>query len=355
MIPIARPLIGEEEKKAVLEVLESGMLAQGPRVREFEEAFARYCGCKYGIATSNGTTALEVALRGFGITRGEVLVPSFTFIATATSVVHAGARPVFVDVDKETFTMDPEDLKKKITPKTRAIIPVHLYGQCAPMDEILEIARENNLVVIEDACQAHGAEYKKKKAGSMGDAGVFSFYPTKNMTTGEGGMVVTSNSEAAERMRLYRNHGQASRYEHVSLGHNYRMTDIAAAIGLEQLKKLEDFIEARRKNANYYNEQLENLDGVRTPIEAPERRHTYNQYTLVVEERDMLASALENKGIGYGIYYPKGCHEQPVFSTRDRLPNTDWLTKRVVSIPVYPGLSQEELETVARTIKSVFS
>ena len=250
MIPIARPLIGEEEKYAVLEVLDSGMLAQGPRVKAFEEAFAEMCGVSHAVATSSGTTALHVALLAHGIgPDDEVITSPFTFIATANSILFTGARPVFVDIDPITFNLDPGALESAITPKTKAILPVHLFGLLAAMDKILEISAAHRLTVIEDACQAHGAEYQGRRAGSFG-TGTFSLYPTKNITSAEGGMLTTNSDEIAAACRVIRQHGMVRSYHHDELGFNFRITDrVHAAIGLAQLGKLEKFNAARIANA----------------------------------------------------------------------------------------------------------
>jgi len=348
-VSIAKPLIGAEEKKAVNAVLAGGMLAQGAQVAEFEKRFAKYIGTKHAIATSNGTTALMMALNSLNIKR-EVLVPSFTFIASVTSILYAGAKPVFVDIDPDTYCMDPKDAKKKITKKTSAIMPVHLYGQPCEMDDIMDLATRNDIYVIEDACQSHGAQYNKKKTGSFGDAGCFSFYPTKNMTTGEGGMVTTDNDMLASRIKAYRDHGQEQRYWHTSLGYNFRMTNINAAIGIEQLKKLNKFNSTRIKNAKYYNKNIENVE--MTPFEAPNVKHVYHQYTLWVDERDQFLQHLSARGIGYGVYYPVGAHEQPVVKSKAKLKWTKEACDHVVSIPIHAGLTKKDLERVVAAVNS---
>lgn len=352
MIPISKPWIGDEEKKEIERVLESGMLASGEWVKKFEQEFARYVGTKYAVATTNGTQALILALMAIGVKDKDVIVPSFTFIATATSVIAAGGRPVFADIDERTYNIDPSELKKKITDKTVAIIPVHLYGQPANMDEITEFAESRNLWVIEDAAQAHGAEWNGKKAGALGDIAAFSFYPTKNMTTGEGGMITTNNEEFVEKIELLRNHGQKERYNHISLGWNFRMTNIAAAIGLVQLKKLDIANDLRRKNAKYYDE---NLDGiVETPYVDSRAKHVYHQYTIKTKHRERLVESLTKHEIGYGIYYPRGVHEQPVMKELGfsaSLPITERVCKEVLSIPVHPLLKQNELEKIVDVIK----
>lgn len=354
MIPIAKPWIGEEEKKEVEKVLDSGMLAYGEWAKRFEKEFAEYIGVKHALSTTNGTQALILALEALNIRGKEVLVPSFTFISSVTSVIRAGGRPVFVDIDPRTYNIDPEDVRKKITENTIAIIPVHLYGQPANMDEIMEIADEHDLYVIEDAAQAHGAEWKGKKVGSIGHIAAFSFYPTKNMTTGEGGMITTNDDELAYRVAMLRNHGQKERYLHVELGWNFRMTNIAGAIGVVQLKKLDKANEIRRSNARFYNEVLE--DKVATPYEDRRAKHVYHQYTIRVKNREKLIEEFRREGIGFGIYYPRGNHQQPIIQKLGfsaRLPVTEKICKEVISIPVHPLISKEDRERIVNTIEKV--
>ena len=308
MIPIARPLIGEEEKQAVMEVLGSGQLAQGPRVAAFEAAFAEFCGVKHAIATSSGTTALQVALLAHGIGAGdEVITSAFSFVASANMILAVGAKPVFADIETDYFTIDPEAILAQLTPDTRALIVVHLYGQACDMDAIAEIARERNLAIIEDACQAHGAEYKGRVVGAHGTA-CYSFYPTKNMTTAEGGMITTNSDEIAEQARMLRNHGGSQRYQHEILGYNFRMTEIQAAIGLVQLGKLPAWNEVRRKNAQRLTMGLEGIPGITTPKVRPGATHVFHQYTVRVDQRDQLIENLKANGIGFGIHYP-----QPIY------------------------------------------
>lgn len=355
MIPIAQPLIGEEEKQAVLEVLESGMLAQGPRVQAFEEAFAKYCGVKYAVATSSGTTALHVALLAHGIgPEDEVITTPFTFIASANSILYVGARPVLVDIDRVTFNIHPDLLEPAITPHTKAIMPVHLFGLPADMDPILEIAERYGLAVIEDACQAHGAEYRGKRAGSFG-TGCFSFYPTKNITTAEGGMITTEDEEIAERCRVIRQHGMRRRYYHDELGFNFRMTDVHAAIGLAQLGKLERFNGARIANARYLDEHLR---GVVIPAVPEGRRHVFHQYTVRVLDgrRDAVLDGLRERGIGTGVYYPVPVHQQRFY--RDMgydltLPEAERAAREVLSLPIHPGLSAADLETIVEAVNEL--
>ncbi len=347
MIPIARPQMGEDEKRRVWEAMDSGSLAQGPRVRELEDQFAAFIGVEHAVATSSGTTALHLALLGYGIGEGdEVITVPFTFIASANSIVYTGARPVFVDIDERDFTMDVDRIEAAITPRTKALMPVSLYGQPAAMDAIGEIAERHGLAVVEDAAQAHGAAVGDRKSGSWG-AGTFSFYPTKNMTTGEGGMITTHDRELAERVRLLREHGMKVRYHHEVVGYNFRMTDIAAAIGLAQLPKLPGFNDRRRAIAARYDAELQ---GVITPFVRPGVTHVYHQYTIRVNDRDAFAERLKERGVGSAIYYPIPVHRQKPFVAlglgEGTYPVTDRLTEQVLSIPVHPSLSDDEVNTV---------
>ena len=355
MIPIASPIIGEEEKRAVIRVLDSGRLAQGEVVKEFEEDFAGYTGTRYAVATNNGTTALHTALLAVGVGEGdEVITTPFTFIATANSILYCSARPVFADIDFETFNIDTEEIKEKITKKTKAIHIVHLYGQPCDMGAIMEICEDYRLKLIEDACQAHGAEYRGRKVGSFGDAACFSFYPTKNMTTGEGGMITTSNREVAKRARFLRSHGSGVRYNHEILGYNYRMTDIAAAIGIEQLKKLDAFNKKRIENARKLTAGLKDTGGLVTPCQLKEVKHVYHQYTVRVDDREGLIRRLEERGIGYGIHYPKPVHRQAVYQNlgySDSLPEAEKACEDVLSLPVHPGVGEEDIEYIISTVK----
>lgn len=356
-VSIASPIIEDEEINAVVEVMKSGMIAQGPRVIEFEEKFAEYVGVKYGIATNSGTSALHTALLAAGIGEGdEVITTPFTFAATGNSILYTGARPVFVDVDEDTFTIDPAKIEDAITDKTKAIMPVQLYGQSADMDPIMKIAKEHDLVVIEDAAQAHGAEYKGKKVGCLGDMACFSFYPTKNMTTSEGGMITTNSEEFAENARIYRAHGSPTKYHHDVLGYNFRMTDIAAAIGLEQLKKIDSFNEKRIENAKYLNEGLRDCDLIETPVVSDGYKHVYHQYTIKVKDgkRDEFSEYLLENGIGNGIYYPIPLYNQVLYTNmgyNQALPVTDKIVEEVLSLPVHAALTKEDLDLIIKVIK----
>jgi len=358
MIHMAKPQIGEEEKQAVMEVLDSGMLAQGPRVKAFEEAFAEMCGVKYAIATSSGTTALHLALLANRIGVGdEVITSAFTFIASANSILYTGARPVFVDIDPRTFNLSADLIEVAITPKTKAIMPVHLYGLTCDMDPILRVAEKHNLVIIEDACQSHGAGYKGRKAGSFG-TGAFSLYPTKNITSGEGGMITTDDPVIDEKCRVVRQHGMRKRYYHDELGFNFRMTDVHAAIGLAQLKKLDKFNVQRRANARFLSE---NLKGVTAPNIPDGQTHVFHQYTVRVPDgmRDALHTYLQEHEVGSEVYYPVPIHQQSFYVSdlgyKDSLPETERAAQEVLSLPVHAGLSASDLETIVAAVNEFFA
>ncbi|GAP21750.1 DegT/DnrJ/EryC1/StrS family aminotransferase [Leptolinea tardivitalis] len=353
MINMARPQIGDDEKKAVLEVMDSGIIAQGPRTKAFEEAFASMCTTKHAIATSSGTTALHIAMLANKIGAGdEVITSAFTFIASANSVIYAGGRPVFVDIDPKTFNIDADLIEAAITPKTKAILPIHLFGLPCDMEKIMAIAKKHNLLVIEDACQSHGATFKGKKVGSFG-TGTFSLYPTKNITSGEGGMITTNDDAVEEACRVIRNHGMRKRYYHDEIGYNFRMTDMHAAIGLAQIAKLEMFNQKRQENAAFYDK---NLKGVVTPFVPEGCQHVYHQYTVRVPggKRDALRAYLAEHEIGSEVYYPVPIHKQGFYQTdygyHISLPETEKAASEVLSIPVHPGISAADREKVAATI-----
>ncbi len=353
MISAAKPIIGDDERQAVDRVLRSGMLAQGPEVAAFEEEFSKYVGGYKCVAVNSGTSALHMALLAADIKAGdEVIVPSFTFAATANSVALTGATPVFVDIDPRTFNIDPAAIEAAITPKTKAIQPVHLYGQPAQMDKILGIAKKHNLLILEDAAQAHLATFNGQYLGSFGIAGTFRFYPTKHMTSGEGGMISCATDEFARMCKLLRNQGMEKRYENEVVGFNTRMTDIHAAIGRVQLAKVEEWNKIRQQNANFLDE---NLSGVVTPYVIPNAVHVYHQYTIRVSghNRDKFAEEMTKRGVGNGVYYPIPVHQLPSFNLKFDLPNTTAACKEVISIPVHPSLTQSELETVVEVINSI--
>jgi perosamine synthetase len=347
MIPISKPLIGEEERMAVSRTLESGLLAQGPRVAEFERAFANFIGVEHAIATANGTMALHAALLAHGIGPGdEVITTPFTFIASVNAILYVGARPVFVDID-DSFNINAQLIEAAITERTRAILPVHLYGQPVDLDIIGDIARRHGLILIEDACQAHGAEFSGRRVGSFG-TGCFSFYATKNMTTGEGGIITMNDADAAARARSIISHGMRVRYYHDTLGYNYRMTDIAAAIGIEQLKKLPAFNARRADRAVIYNDQLAAIPGLITPHVRPGRTHVFHQYTIRIApdctySRDALVEVLQQQGIGAGIYYPVPVHRQSSIQAiglgGGMFPVAEQMAVEVLSLPIHPGVT----------------
>ncbi len=360
-IPVARPAIGQEEISAVTEVLKSGMLASGERVLEFEQKFADLCGSNYAVAVNNGTAALHAALLAAGIGPGdEVIVPAFTFVATASAVAMCGAKPVFADVEETTFNISPQQVTEKITPKTKAVIGVHLFGQPCDIEALQEICEPKGLKFIEDAAQAHAAQYKNGRVGSFGHLACFSFYATKNMITGEGGMVTTSDKGYNARLRLLINHGQSEKYLHTSLGYNYRMTDIGAALGLVQLRKLEKFNMRRRKNAEYYNANIK-AKGLSVPFVGPARNHVYHQYVVRLTEefplnRQAFIDYLKSKGIGSAVHYPIPLHRQPLFGLEndpDPCPVATGLAGSVLSLPVHPLLDQKELAYICDTINRV--
>lgn len=359
MIPYAKPLIGEEEKKKVLEVMDSGMIASGPVTAQFEKEFASYIGTGFGIATSNGTTALHVALLAAGIKPGDkVLTTPFTFIASGNSILYCGAKPVFVDIDPRTFLIDPAKVEEALEkdPEIKALLVVHLYGLSCEMEKIMSLVEKHKLILIEDCAQAHGAEYQGKKTGSFGHAAAFSFYPTKNMTTGEGGIMVTNGEDIAAKGRQIINHGRSGRYFHDMLGYNYRMTDIAAAIGSVQLGKLDDFNAKRRANAEYLSTHLAGLDWLQLPYVPKECNHVYHQYTVKVEKRDAFAQWLQEKGVGNSIVYPIPIHKQPFYQEivgKDlSLPVAEEVAQKVISLPIHPALTEEQLAEMVQIIKS---
>lgn len=356
MIPVARPDIDEAEIAAVTEVLRSGMLAGGKRVAELEARWAEFIGVRHAIAVSNGTVAEMCIFAGMGLGPGdEVITVSHTFNATVSSILYTGATPVFVDIDPETYDIDPDRVAAAITPRTKAICPVHLFGLPADMDPLLELAERHSLAIVEDACQAHGAEYRGRRVGSFGH-GAFSLYGTKNMTTGEGGLITTEDDGLANWIRLYRNQGMRERYRHEILGYNFRLTDIAAAIGLCQLDKLERNTARRQAVAKRYDEAFADLPVV-VPSVPADRTHVYHQYTLDVgPARDAIVADLAAAGVSTGIYYPIPVHRQPyvlALGIRAELPVTDRAAARSLSLPMFPGLTDDDQATVIEAVRAV--
>ncbi len=351
-IPIAKPIIGRDVRKAVNKVLRSGNLTQGPEVAAFEREFSKFVNERECVAVNSGTSALHLALLSLGIGAGdEVIIPSFTFAATANSVALTGAKPVFVDIDIKTYNMDPNLIENAITPSTKVIQVVHLYGLPANMTKIVEIAKRHNLLIIEDAAQAHNAAINGQPVGTFGDAAAFSFYPTKNMTSGEGGMIVFKDKDAARLARLYRNQGMEKRYQNEIIGFNLRMTDIHAAIGRTQLKHLSKWSKKRQDNAMTLSSHLQN---VITPFTPAGFSHVFHQYTIrVPKNRDTFADSLSKAGIGNSVYYPTQVHRLPSFNSPISLPQTQLATETVLSLPIHPSLSKQELRRVANEVNSL--
>jgi dTDP-4-amino-4,6-dideoxygalactose transaminase len=354
MIPIARPDLGQEEIDALADVIRSGMVAQGPRVAELEKRFAEFTGVKHTVATANGTLALMAIFEGLGLGPGdEVITVSHTFAATANAILSTGANPVFVDIEPDTYLIDAKQIEAAITPRTRAIVPVHLYGLVADMDMIGAIADRHGLTVVEDACQAHGASFRDRKAGSFGH-GAFSLYATKNMTTAEGGFITTDDDQLADWVRRYRNQGMRARYQFEMLGFNYRMTDLNAAIGLVQLDKLPRGIERRRAVAARYDEAFAGLP-IRTPVTPEGRAHVYHQYNVFIgPTRDQVLGAVKEAGVGADIYYPLPVHRQGYIQERGLhadLPITDRTAAESMALPIYPSLTEAEQTTVIDAVR----
>jgi len=382
LIKVATPMVGEEEIQAVAEVLKSGRYVQGPKVRNFEEKFAEYIGAKHAIATNSGTAALHIALAAAGIGPGdEVIVPPLTFFATVEAVLHQNAVPIFADIDPETCTLDPDDLSKRISRKTKAIIPVHLFGHPAEMDPLMELAEDYNLIVIEDAAQAHGAEYKERKVGSIGHIGCWSFYATKNMTTGEGGMITTNDDKIDKLARIIRNHGMTTRDDHVFLGYNYRMSEINAAIGIVQLAKLDKLNAIRTRISLYLRKQLEEIEWLSPLTIKPYVKHAFFWCPFKVNEEKIgittseLIKILREKGVEVRHRYYTPLYKQEVLIKKQTyphkcpfhcsyyghnidyakvyLPNAERVAGKIIGLPNHPNLTKEDLNRLIEIIKSI--
>lgn len=357
MIPIACPLIGNEEKNNVLAVLSSGQLAAGNEVRNFETAFAQYCGTRFAVATCNGTVALHTALLASGIGPGDrVLTTPFTFAATVAAILHCGAIPVFADIDERTLNICPRAMHTLVREhQPKAAIIVHLFGIPCAMEQIMQLADSYRFTLLEDCAQAHGAEFHGKCVGTFGHAAAFSFYATKNMTTGEGGMLVTDDEELYYRARLLINHGSKDKYKHEVIGYNYRMTEIAAAIGLAQLRKLPGFTKARQANAARLTECLAGMKSITAPVVPAGAEGVFHHYTIRSTQREQLRQRLEQAGVQSGIYYPVPLHLQPVFAryASVSLPASEKASKEVLSLPVHPGLSKSDMDTICAALTSV--
>lgn len=350
--------IAPEVNTAISRCIESADFILGRDVESFEQEFASYCGTRHAVGVDSGMSALELALRAYGIGDGdEVITVSHTFSATAFAISATGARPVFVDVDPRTYSMDPALIEAAITPNTKAILPVHLYGQPADIDEISRIARANKLVLIEDACQAHGARFGETRVGSWGDAACFSFYPGKNLGAyGDGGMIVTNHEQVAEDLRVLRNCGQREKYQHVVVGFNHRLDNLQAAVLRVKLPHLDRWNAARREAAQLYNKLLAGADGVVTPHETQDRTHVFHLYVIQHPNRDGLLTYLNERGIRAGLHYPTPVHLQPCYRDLDvasgSLPVTESLAAKVISLPMYPELSAEQVNFVCESVLS---
>jgi len=343
-----------EIEETIKNILESGHFVLGPHVNALEKEIALYHNAKYAVSLASGTDALHLSLKALGIKDGdEVITTPFTFIATAEAVTYTGAVPIFADIDKYTLNIDPAKIEEKITPKTRAIIPVHLFGQPVDMDEIMDIARRYNLKVIEDCAQAFGAKYKNAYVGSIGDTGCFSFYPSKNLGAyGDGGMLITNNHEIYEKVKLLRNHGSPVSYRHNFIGYNSRLDEIQAAILRIKLRHIDAYNQKRRELAGLYTSILNNV--VQCPVEMPDRRHVYHQYTIRSQQRAKIKKFLEANSISSVIYYPIPLHLQEAFQylgyRENDLPESESAAKDVLSLPIYPGLEPEKVQLVAHTV-----
>jgi perosamine synthetase len=363
LIPINLPEIGEEEIEAVVKVMRRGPLTNalgaGPAVTKFEENYAKFAGVKHAVAVNSGTAALHSAIVAVGVKPGdEVILPSFTFVATAEAVVMAGGKPVFTDIDPETYNISPVEIEKNVTKQTKAVVPVDLYGFSADAEPIRKIALEHGLAVVEDAAQAHGATYQGKPAGSFSDAVCWSLYASKNITTGEGGVVTTDNDEAAETLRLIRTHGEKAKYASLMLGYNYRMSEIQAAIGLVQLEKLPVFLAKRRKNAQRLTEILAETERLLLPKETKDRLHSWYLYTVRLKdgakaERDKILEELKKKGIGAAAYYVHPVHTMPYYQEtfgERKLPETEKAAAQVFSLPIHPGVMDAQVDYIGNTL-----
>jgi perosamine synthetase len=361
LITIANPSIDEQAIKDVKAIIRTGKLVQGERVQEFEKAFAKYIGTEFAVAVNSGTAALHISLLASGIKEGdEVITTPFSFVASSNAILMCRAKPVFVDIEPDTYNIDSSLIQAKISPRTKAIVAVHLYGQPFDIGTVSEICRENGLALIEDACQAHGAEYSGRKVGSFG-TGCFSFYPTKNMTTSEGGMVTTNDDSIDDACRLLRSQGQLERYCHTILGYNYRMTEIQAAIGLSQLARLDEFNQRRIGNAAFLTDAIATIPGLIPPVIRPGRKHVFHQYTVRVTKeyplsRDQLQEHLQRSDIGCAVHYPIPIHRQPLYTSlgyADKLPVAEEASNEVISIPVHPALTRDDLNSIIEALRCV--
>jgi perosamine synthetase len=362
MISIANTLLQDKEIEAAVQVMRSGALRQGKICEEFEKEFSAHVGSKHAVTCSSGTAALHLAYMACLEEGDEVLVPSLTFIATGSMVTMARGKPIFCDIDPETLVIDLEDAERKIHDGTRAIAPVHIFGNACNIDKIRDFAQKYNLYIIWDAAQAHGAKYNGQDIGGLDDFVCYSFYPSKNMFTGEGGMVTLNNDSWKEKIRFLRTHGQTGKYYHTMLGLNYRMTDVEAAIGLEQLKRLDDMVARRRSNAACLTEGLSKIPGLTPQKITSNSEHAYHQYCALVDkeqfgmDRDELATALKKRGIATGVHYPRGLHQQPIFEElyhQTELPICERICNEILALPVHHGLGASQMEYILDTLKEI--
>lgn len=351
-IPITKIVVDDKTVKAAVDALKSGQWLHGKRTEEFENQFAKFCNTKYAVSVSSGTTALFLALKQFDVKNGdEVLVPSFSFVATASTVSMCGAKPIFVDVDDKNFTIDPNDIEKRITKKTKGIVPVHLFGHPADMNKIMKIAKQHSLFVLEDAAQAHGSSYRGKKIGSIGNAACFSFYPSKNLTVcGDGGMITSNDKNFINKIKILRNHGRKKGYIHTILGYNFRLNEIQAGIGLSRLKNLSKNNLLRRKIARVYDSELS--ESIVKPKEESWGTHVYHQYSILTDMRDKLQKYLTKNNISSSIFYPIPIHKQPMYKNQNRikLPVSEKLSSKILSIPIFPTMTKKEQKFVINAI-----
>jgi len=357
-IAINIPIVGKEEIFAVTSILRNGALTSsaiqgGKHVQAFEKSVTSFVKSKYAIAVNSGTAALQASLYALDIKKGdEVLVPSFTFVATANAIVSTGAKPVFVDILKENYTVDPDDLQKKITKKTRAIIPVHLYGNVANIERLSEITKKYNIPIIEDAAQSLGSTYKRKHTGTFFEMGCYSMYPAKVMTSGEGGFIVTNNKKLRDKLLMIRNHGMVHGYDTRVFGLNLRLPEINAAIATIQMKKLPNFLKSRKKNATLLSKLISDLK-IKLPYQRKNESVNWYLYTIATEKRDKLLKKLNEKGIGAASYYPIPVHKTPYYKLKTKLPVTDWASSHVISLPIHPKVTQKNIEFIAKTLRDI--
>ena len=363
-VPIAKPVFDEKTIKEVAEVLRSGYVRQGPKTREFEEKFAEAVGARHAYAVSNGTAALHISYLSVLEPGDEIIVPSFTFFATASMAFHSRAKPVFADIDPDTFIIDPEDVKEKITGKTKAVVPVHLFGNAANMDALNDLAEDRGVVIVSDAAQAHGTEYDGRDVGSYDTLNCYSFYPTKTLTTGEGGMVTTNDDELHRLGCLLRSHGDDARYHHVMVGLNYRLTDIAAVIGLNQLSHMKEFLERRRRFGARYKEGMARIEGIRPQKVEEKVNHSYSYFSSVMDldmfrcSRDEFLDVLRAENIDCAVHYPIPLNKQPAITDLlkpEECPVSEEVSKRIFSLPMHPELTDEDLENVLAGVEKVVS